>query len=367
VRTHLRLGSVAGIPVELHLSFFLIWVLIAFSDAEAAWAERVARASSLSALIVLSVVLHELGHALAARREGVRTLAITLYPVGGIARMTSLEVEPRAELRIAAAGPAVSLALGAAFLGLMLLQNALGWWLPRPLGMLVRDGLHLNLGLGLFNLIPAFPLDGGRMLRAWLSLRRGAERATAAAARLGRLFAGMLVGFGLFGNPMMALLGIFLLALGIGEARNTRLRAAVARAQVGDAMSAPGPLLDGATVPDPALLPAGQAYFAVVEPGTDHLLGLVPRSALLASHAAGHGASIRPLLLPARLSAHPGSRLESVYPAMERMGIEAVPVIFGRSVVGILSWGDLHRFVLGSLQSGRRRAGGSSVAKARQG
>ena len=134
------------------------------------------------------VLLHELGHALAARQFGIRTIDITLYPIGGVARLERMPRAAGAELLIALAGPAVNFAIAAAITGLLFL-GAAGFGLSWSFGSYLGELLLVNLGLGLFNLIPAFPMDGGRVLRAGLSTMLGRARATHVASIVGQVLA----------------------------------------------------------------------------------------------------------------------------------------------------------------------------------
>jgi Zn-dependent protease len=176
MRMSWKIGRVAGIDLFLHPTFLLAPLI--FSELR------------LSLLLALfgCVVLHELGHALMARRFGIETLDITLYPIGGVARLQRMPRAPGAELLIALAGPAVNFAIVAALLGLRLVglgdvdsTSVLGDFLG---GLMI-----VNLVLGLFNLIPAFPMDGGRVLRALLSGWLGRAQATSVAATIGRTLA----------------------------------------------------------------------------------------------------------------------------------------------------------------------------------
>jgi Zn-dependent protease len=185
VRTSWKLGRIAGIDLFLHPTFLLILLLGFFP----VW---------LSPFLIVAlfgcVVLHELGHALMARRFGIETLDITLYPIGGVARLERMPRAPGAELLIALAGPAVNFAIVAGLIGLRLI----GLWVTGEtafLGDFLDNLLFVNLVLGLFNLVPAFPMDGGRVLRALLSGWLGRARATTIAATIGR---GLAVAFGAY-------------------------------------------------------------------------------------------------------------------------------------------------------------------------
>lgn len=208
-----KLGRFAGIDAYVHASFLLLmgW---------AAWAAYQGAGSGLAALmgvvflvgVFASVLLHEFGHALTARRFGIRTRRIVLWPIGGVAQLEGQPRTPRQELLIALAGPAVNFALAAGLWSL----TALG---ILPGGGLVTSLLLANLTLGVFNLLPAFPMDGGRVLRALLATRVGGLRATNIAVKIGKVAAAGFVIAGLFGNPMLMLVGAFVWFAASAEGR----------------------------------------------------------------------------------------------------------------------------------------------------
>jgi Zn-dependent protease/CBS domain-containing protein len=197
----LKIGAVSGIDIKIHFTFVFIVLWAAAQGASDAGGMRGAAYATVSVLLLfLCVTLHELGHSLMARRLGVRVKDITLLPIGGVARLETMPEKPSHELLIAAAGPSVNfvIALG---LGLVLLL-AMGARLffnpghlvrlllgPGSLLSLVVYLLSANLVLGVFNLIPAFPMDGGRMVRAFLAVWTSYPRATRIAARIGQVMA----------------------------------------------------------------------------------------------------------------------------------------------------------------------------------
>ncbi len=187
------LGKVAGIELKLH-STFLIYLIWALFEPEL----------FLVLPIVFSiVVLHELGHALTARRLGIPTRDILLTPIGGIATLSRMPSRPQDELLITAAGPAVNLVLAALAYPLTLVTTGLA-------GVVADYFLFYNLVLAAFNLVPAFPMDGGRLLRAFLTLKSGDYvGSTRTAARVGRAMAWVFGIAGLFVNPMLCLIGVF--------------------------------------------------------------------------------------------------------------------------------------------------------------
>jgi Zn-dependent protease len=186
MRLSWKIGRIAGIDVFIHATFLLVYFLVRDKLAEGGEVAVGALVLLLSAFGC--VVLHELGHALMARRFGIVTEDITLYPIGGVARLRRMPRAPGAELLIALAGPAVNFAIVAGlicmdWLGLITLIFA-----PEPAN-LATNLLLINVVLGTFNLIPAFPMDGGRVLRAVLSGFVGRARATTYAATVGRVLA----------------------------------------------------------------------------------------------------------------------------------------------------------------------------------
>ena len=207
-----KLGVVAGIPVYLHSTFVLViaWVF---------WVSWQQGQSFLSAavgagfVLVLfgCVVLHEFGHALTARRYGIRTRDITLLPIGGVARLERMPDDPKQELWVALAGPAVNVVIAA---GLFAWQALAGGY--QPVGGLSLSGgsfldslMKLNLFLALFNMLPAFPMDGGRVLRATLAMNLEYVRATQIASTVGQGMALLFALIGLLWNPFLLFIAFF--------------------------------------------------------------------------------------------------------------------------------------------------------------
>ncbi len=185
MRLSWKLGRFADIDVYVHATFLLVFFLFPEIFAGGSFAP-------LNVLLILTVfgcvLLHEFGHALMARRFGIATHDITLYPIGGVARLARMPKAAGAELLIALAGPAVNFAIVAALLPIIFLGQS-GAPSESVLALFLTEVLLVNLGLGLFNLIPAFPMDGGRVLRAFLSTWLGRVNATRVAARIGRVLA----------------------------------------------------------------------------------------------------------------------------------------------------------------------------------
>jgi Zn-dependent protease/CBS domain-containing protein len=207
------IGRIAGIKILVHWTFLLLLGWIVFSE--------VGKGSSTATIITtvvfvvsifLCVLLHELGHSLTAKKYGIDTKKITLLPIGGVASLERIPEDPKQELWVALAGPAVNVVI-ALLLFPFIAKDQL--FVDAPLaGVASTEGFlyslfRVNVMLVIFNAIPAFPMDGGRILRALLALRMGRMRATQIAANLGQFLALAFVFFGLMGNPMLILIGIF--------------------------------------------------------------------------------------------------------------------------------------------------------------
>jgi Zn-dependent protease len=214
----LSLGRIAGIPLRLHLSF-LVWVLLIVGSGGASSPHVLAASVGWLAVVFGSVILHELSHSLVARRLGAKVAGVMLLPFGGVSQISAMPDGAAPELAVSAAGPAFSLVLGAAA---GLAAAATGASLLPPAistGPLLVRIAWLNILLAGFNMLPAFPLDGGRVFRAALSMRVGRSRATHVAARLGRLLGAAMILLGLLGDFWLALIGAFIFMSATSQAR----------------------------------------------------------------------------------------------------------------------------------------------------
>ena len=285
MRWSLNLGTIAGTAIRIHITFllFLVWLAVIFyrqGGAEAAW-----QGTIFIVLIFLCVLLHELGHVFAARRYGVKTRDVTLWPFGGISSMERMPDKPSEELIVAVAGPAVNVAI-AAVLILWLgprfdLENLTK--IEDPVVSLAVKLAAANIILVVFNLIPAFPMDGGRVLRAILAMRMGNARATERAATIGQGFAIVFGILGIFYNPMLIIIAAFIFLAASGEATQAQLRAIAQGTLVSDAMITTFESLPtSATVSDAAdaLIRTTQTEFPIVD-GAGHLRGVLTRDAMI--------------------------------------------------------------------------------------
>jgi Zn-dependent protease len=224
-----RLGSLFGIPVNLHFTF----VLLLGAMGLLALFQGGLPAALLTVILVGAVfgcvLLHEFGHALAARYFGIGTRDVTLLPIGGLARLDRMPRDPQQELWIALAGPAVNVALAGLF-GIW--SSLFGGWFSSRLMM-------INLALVAFNMLPAFPMDGGRVLRAALARRMGHAPATEIAASIGKGMAVLLGVAGLFLNPMLVFIAVFVWFGAQQEAAMARSQAMFGTPPVADPYARP--------------------------------------------------------------------------------------------------------------------------------
>lgn len=207
----INIGRYLGIDVYLHVTFLLLLAFITTMEGMNGGRTAALQGALFFLAIFLCVLLHEFGHALMARRYGIKTRDITLLPIGGLARLERMPDQPVQELWVALAGPAVNVVIA---LGLSIGLLVFGAWQPSA-GIHLTDGpfaerlLGFNVMLVLFNLLPAFPMDGGRVLRALLAMRMNYARATRIAATTGKAMAVLFAVAGLFYNPFLIFIALF--------------------------------------------------------------------------------------------------------------------------------------------------------------
>ncbi len=286
-----RLGRLAGIPIGVQPLWLVIVVLITWSLGAVYYPEEVNGIAPVAAyslgllsalLLFASILLHELGHAVIARRNGVAIEEIDLWLLGGVARMAGYPKTAGAELRFAIAGPAVTLLIAAAFgAAALALPNSA----PQALSAVVAYQALVNAVILVFNLLPAFPLDGGRVARALIWMRTGdVQRATHIAAGLGRVLGFGMIAVGLAatvagaaGGLWLAIIGFFVIVAAKVEENGLRLRLAFSGREAGRLMSFPAVTIAASTsvadAIDDYFIRYRYAAFPVVEDG--HPVGLV--------------------------------------------------------------------------------------------
>jgi len=287
MRWSYKIARVAGIDVYVHATFLLILLFYgAMYYSSGGWGAAVYGVIFILFLF-FCVLLHEFGHALAARRYGIRTPDITLLPIGGLARLERMPSSPIQELVIAIAGPAVNVAI-AALLFLLPGQGASMDDLQEftnPGQSLISQLITVNLFLVAFNMIPAFPMDGGRVLRALLAIKLPHARATLIAARTGQVIAILFAVAGFFGNFMLIFIAMFVFMGAEQELAYARMKESAGGPLVGDAMTTSFEVLSDTLrmgqVKD-FLMQHGQQVFPVVN-AFHQCQGLISRSELQAA------------------------------------------------------------------------------------
>lgn len=201
-----KIFSIFGIPVELHITFLALMLLIYI----VAYFKIIPAINLITAVLItlvfVTVVIHELSHSYLAKRYGIKIERIVLLPIGGLSEMEEIPKDPAQELRIALAGPLSNIII--AFIGYIVLI-IFGSYLSIVLSGALYYFIYINLLLGFFNLLPAFPMDGGRILRAFLAERMSFIKATKLAANIGKQFAILMAIVGVFFNLLLILIGIF--------------------------------------------------------------------------------------------------------------------------------------------------------------
>jgi Zn-dependent protease/CBS domain-containing protein len=280
-----NIGSIAGTVVRIHITFLLFLGFIAIVGFAVGGTTAAINNLVFILLIFLCVLAHEFGHIFAARAFGVATPDVTLLPIGGVARLERIPENPREEFLIAVAGPLVNVAIA---LGLIVLFGAdlSGRNLAvveRPQVSLVDRLAAVNIFLAVFNMIPAFPMDGGRVLRALLSIRLGFTRATQIAASIGQFVAFALGFLGLFVNPLLIFIAIFVYLAAASEAQLVTVRAMSRGVPVNAAMMTQFAKLTPEASIDEAietLLRTSQSEFPVVD-SFEKFVGVLSRNDMI--------------------------------------------------------------------------------------
>jgi len=242
MKLSLYLGTYRNVKVFIHWTFSLLLLWIVVSNVRmGAPAIDIAWTIGFVLTLFFCVTLHEFGHALAAQRFGISTKDITLLPIGGLARLEKLPEDPKQELWVAIAGPLVNIGI---FLLLSIILSITGFNLEQlnmeelkiNANTFVVFVASANLILALFNLLPAFPMDGGRVLRAFLAIRLPRARATQIAGSIGQMIAIVFVFYGLFNNPILVFIGIFIFLGAAAEVSHTTQESILKGFKVKDAM-----------------------------------------------------------------------------------------------------------------------------------
>lgn len=347
------IGRIAGTEIKVHVTFVLFVGWVALREYQNGGGGAAVYATVFLLALFLCIVLHEFGHILMARRFGVRTPDVILLPIGGVARLERIPDEPKQELLIALAGPAVTLAIAVFLFFLILLTgDQPDMRDPTRGGLTFLDRLMVvNVYLLLFNLIPAFPMDGGRVLRALLASRLGLVRGTRLAATLGQILA---TAGGLYGisaqEPILILVAFFVFLGASAEATAVEARAAgegfnVGRMMVTDFRTLPVHATLGNAVD--LLLSGEQREFPVVD-NLGRTEGMLTRDNLIKGLAQrGPGATVAEAMTPGAPAVSPSLGFQEALDRLRSSGLPALPVVDpSGQLVGMLTTDNVNDLLL---------------------
>jgi Zn-dependent protease/CBS domain-containing protein len=348
-----KLGRVAGIDVYMHGTFLILlaWVGMSHYLQRHRLADAGAGIVFILALFAI-IVLHELGHALTARRFGIRTRDITLLPIGGVARLERMPDDPKQELLVALAGPAVNVVLAALLFGVV---TPTAWHEVRWVGGdFLWKLMWVNVTLAVFNLIPAFPMDGGRALRAVLAMRMDYVRATQIAAHIGQGVALVFGLIGLFSNPFLVFVALFVWMGAAAEASMTQMKSALGGLPVSRVMITHFETLTATDTLQRAfahVLAGFQHDFPVVEAG--RVVGVLTRANLMKGLTQkGAAAPVAAAMTSHFDSVEPAEMLEGAVQRLQASGCPALPVVRDGVLVGMLTMENVGEFLM--IQSALR-------------
>lgn len=338
----LKIGKILGINLYLHFTFLLLLIFLGSASWRASGELDSAIASVAFIVMVFAcILLHEFGHALMAREYGIKTRDITLLPIGGIARLERMPENAMQEFRVALAGPAVNLSIGILLFVWIVFSDGFGSATNLSLasGGVLQRLMAVNFVIVAFNLIPAFPMDGGRILRAVLSPKLGRLRATSIAANVGQGIAVLFVFYGFFYNPFLVFIGLIVFLGAQAESSLVKMQFALKGLAAHDAMMTDFRTLSRNDTIAQAVkhfLAGSQQDFPVVDEGKP--LGMLYRKDLLKALKEGlRSQSISRIMSCDTYAAEESSTLRNAVDSMSANRRHTLPVIHGDRIVGLLT------------------------------
>ena len=341
-----KLTRIAGIDIYVHATFFILigWIGLSYWKAEGSLAAVISGVGFILALFAC-VVLHEFGHALTARRFGIRTRHITLLPIGGVAMLERMPDDPKQEIVVALAGPAVNLVIALALWLWLTVSSALVPvdHLSLTSGPFLERLMIINIVLAVFNLLPAFPMDGGRVLRAALAMRMDRYRATRVAASVGQGMALWLGFIGLLYNPFLIFIALFVWIGAAAEAGMEQIKSTLSDMTVGRAMLTDFQVLSPADPLSRAIeltLAGSQKDFPVMS--DNNVIGVLTQADLLRG-LQEHGEQIRvhDCMQRGMQSAKTDESLEKVLQRLQTCQCQLLSVTEAGRLVGIVNMDNI--------------------------
>ncbi|MGK7371355.1 MAG: site-2 protease family protein [Candidatus Halalkalibacterium sp. M3_1C_030] len=356
MKSSLQLGTYAGIKVQIHWTFWLLIVWIVLRELFMGNSvESMLWSSAFIGLLFLCVVFHEYGHALTARRFGINTEKITLLPIGGVASLEDMPEDPKQEFLVAIAGPLVNVAIALLLYPLVPLENYVNQSpeeLQQTLSTIQASNLlfylfSANVMLVLFNLLPAFPMDGGRVLRALLSMKMNRVMATKIASGVGQFLAMIFFFIGIFYNPILLLIAIFVFFGAQAESSMIKNIDLLQGYKVKDAMMTDITMVS----PDDTLqdmvdiiISGAEKNFVVAE--DDRLRGVLFQDELIRSiQNYKRDTPVREVMSEDYGTVQAGEDLNSIFRKIRRHKRSFFPVLDGEKVVGSIDMENINEFI----------------------
>ncbi len=341
MRWSFPVGKVFGIPIRVHYTFLLLLAFIWYAESSIYGPQTGLNSVILWLLIFLCVLLHELGHSRVAQSYGLNIVSIVLLPIGGVSQITDIPKDPIKEVNITIAGPIVNFVIaGLLFAVGKLLDPSLAFsQISLQSGNILVDLFWANVMLGVFNIIPAYPMDGGRILRGILAMKRDYVEATRLAADVGKLFAIGFIVFGLFYNWWLILIGIFVFSGATSEMATTVITTSLEKLIVSDLM-----VTDFKTIsPEEPMtavveksLHTFQHDFPVVSDGK--FVGVLTRSAVIESlHNRLHETKVGEIAKTSFPTISPDETAAEALTAMRTAHVTVAPVEKDGKLLGIIT------------------------------
>ncbi|MBT8245976.1 MAG: site-2 protease family protein [Winogradskyella sp.] len=355
MKANLNLGSVSGIKIKVHWTFIFIILWVVFAELKQGGnTQSVLYNVAFILVVFVCVILHELGHALTAKQFGINTKKITLLPIGGLASLDKIPESPRQELIVTIAGPLVNVAIALLLYFFIQFENYSNLNLDEAFIVLKKLTLQnfifylfvVNIGLVIFNVIPAFPMDGGRVLRALLSLRMNRVKATKIAASIGQFIAAFFLLFGLLYNPFLVFIALFIFLGAYGENQMVQHMALLKDHNVKDAMLTNITTLQPETTLDDILkliISGTETNFIVTK--DDAVLGIVYHKTII-EYSSNRNKLAKDIMETDFKTLNTSDNLKSTYASIMGKKQMFFPVLENEKLIGAIDHTNLNEFIM---------------------
>jgi len=354
MKNALTLGRPFGIRVAVHWTFLLIIAWIVFLNLQqGAGTQQIIYSVLFIIALFICVVIHELSHSLMARRYGIPTRSITLLPIGGLADLQKMPEEPKQEFSVSVAGPLSNIAIAIVLSVLLLITNNFNFSTSNLQGITGKNFflilMFANLMLAIFNLLPAFPMDGGRIFRSLMAMYFSREKATYVAMNMGKIFAFGLAVLGIFANPFLIFIAIFIFIGAQKEYEQIRYKSVLSGYKVKDILMHEFTSLREEKTLQTAvsmLLDGPQQRFVIVD-NENKVKGILTRNNIiqgLSKH--GDDLLIRQIMNRNITTFDPYTSLEKAYQIMQKQRITMAPVVQNEKLVGIIDMDNINEFIM---------------------